>query len=467
MGDLDQPVAGGIYARLSLAIMGDTTHVDDQVEIGRKLLGPEVHVPDHHVWKDNSRSAWKRDRKRPAWDAMLKAIERGELNNGRLGLYHGDRMARQPRDLEDLIDVGAPAHLTLVFPTGWYNLADPDHQMMLRWIVSRARNEIDHMSRRLKDGRRRRWEQGLVRGGGRGGRPFGFETDGKTHVPAETAEIRAAAPRVLNMERTGTILTEWNDRGLRTTAGGLWTHGTFKAMMLRPRYAGLMPDGETKAAWEPVLEREIWEAVCAVLLNRAALFGADTTNAKHLLSGIATCGVCGTSMEAGHTPRKTLIYKCKKRGCMKIARSLPHVEGFVIGNVLELLSDDRFMGELHQTDDPKLASEIAALQARKAEAEEQLRRLVDNPHVKPELLVESLEGFDRRIGQLRDRVGLSARRRLLLQHAGLTVAEWDALLLDTRRSLVRATFQVTILPVGRTGRAGFDPSGVRLDPVAG
>lgn len=251
MTDLDQPLAGGIYARLSLAMMGDTTNVDDQEKIGRNLLGPAVVIAEHHVWKDNSRSAWRRDRKRPGWDDMLAAIERGELNNGLLGVYHGDRLARQPRDLEDLIDVGEPAELTLVFPTGRYNLADPDHQMMLRWIISRAKNEVDHLSRRLKNGRRRRWEAGLVRGGGRGGRPYGFETDGVTHVPSETAEIQAAAPRLLNGDRTLTIVKEWNARGLTTTAGGPWTHGTFKAMMLRPRYAGLMPDGETRAAWRP------------------------------------------------------------------------------------------------------------------------------------------------------------------------------------------------------------------------
>lgn len=464
MSDADQSRPAGIYARLSLAIMGDTTHVDDQVRIVRPLLGPNVHIDPRHVWKDNSRSAWRLDRKRPAWDAMLVSVDRGELVNGLLGLYHGDRMARQPRDLEDLIDAGAPHCVTLVFPTGRYNLADPDHQMMLRWIVARARNEIDNMSRRLKDSRRRRWEQGKVRGGGRGGRPFGFETDGETHVLSEVLEIQKAAPRVLAAEATGTILAEWNARGLRTTAGGLWTHGTFKAMMLRPRYAGLMPDGESTAAWEPVLDRETWEGVKAVLENRAALFGADTTRARHLLSGIAICEPCGHTLEAGHGAKKQLIYRCKQRGCMRIVRSLPHVDEFVIGHVLELLANKTYIAALQEPDDPTLATEITALEARKGEAEEQLRRLVDNPHVKPELLVASLEGFDRRIGELRERIGLSARRRMLIAHAGLTDEKWDDLPLETQRTLVRSCVEVTVLPVGRRG-PGFDASKVRVVPL--
>lgn len=444
--------------------MGDTTHVDDQEQIVRKLLGPGVSIADRHVWKDNSKSAWRRDRSRPDWDAMLAAIERGELNNGELGVYHGDRLARQPRDMEDLIDLGADRALTLVFPTGRYNLADPDHRMMLRWIVSRAVNEIDHMSRRLKDGRRRRWDKGLVRGGGRGGRSFGFETDGITHVAAETAEVQAAAPRVLAGDATNAIVNEWNDGGIRTTAGGLWTHQSWKAMMLRPRYAGLMPDGETVAAWEPVLDRDTWEGVKAVLENRAALFTADTSRARHLLSGIATCGPCSAPVEAGPGPKGPYRYRCPRRGCMKVTRALTYLDAYVVGHVLELLGSKRVIRDLQTPDDPNLARDIAALEARKAEAEEQLANLVDHPNLKPDLLLRSLASFDGRIEEIRDKLTLSARRRLLLQHAGLDEDGWKRQPLHMRRSLVRATYRVVIRPVAKKG-PGFEADTIDVVPV--
>ena len=117
----------GIYCRLSLAAMGDTTHVDEQEQVCRRLLPPAATVAYQHVYKDNSRSAWRRDRRRPGWEALVEAIRGGELDM--VAIYHGDRLVRQPRDLEDLIDVGSERGITIVSPTGTYNLADPDHQM--------------------------------------------------------------------------------------------------------------------------------------------------------------------------------------------------------------------------------------------------------------------------------------------------------------------------------------------------
>jgi site-specific DNA recombinase len=64
-----------IYCRLSLAAMGDTTKVDDQERICRDVAQSRGWtVRDELVFKDNSRSAWQRNRKRPGWDAMLDNI---------------------------------------------------------------------------------------------------------------------------------------------------------------------------------------------------------------------------------------------------------------------------------------------------------------------------------------------------------------------------------------------------------
>src|SRR5690606_17561665 len=135
----------GIYCRLSLAAMGDTTHVDEQEQVCHRILPPAATVAYQHVYKDNSKSAWRRDRRRPGWDALLTAIRSGELDM--LAIYHCNRLVRQPRDRTDLIDIGAERGITIASPTGTYPLPDPDHQMMLRWMVARAKNEIDHMSR--------------------------------------------------------------------------------------------------------------------------------------------------------------------------------------------------------------------------------------------------------------------------------------------------------------------------------
>lgn len=460
----------GIYCRLSLAVMGDTTHVDDQEKVCRRILPRDATVAFQHVYKDNSKSAWRRDRRRPDWDAMLEAIAAGELDI--VAIYHGDRLVRQPRDLEDLIDVGAGQGITLVSPTGTYNLADPDHQMMLRWMVARAKNEVDNMSRRFKEGHRRRREQGLVRSGGRGGRPFGFESDSVTHRKEEVALIRECAERILAGEGAGEIARDWNKRGLRTVTGGKWQHTTIKKMMQRPRLAGLMPDGESVAAWEPVLDedrdvaREMWESVRAVLDGRAADFGYATNARTHLLSRIPICGPCGNPQEVRHNSKnKDLIgYGCTTSGCYKTHRSQEYLDGYVIGHVLELLNAPGFVGELESPADEGVAAEIAGLEARKAETERQLEQLADNPSLKPDLIVRAIGRFDERIRELRARIAMSSRRRLLLEHAGLDEAGWERLPLGTRRALVQATYRITVWPVQKKG-PGFEAETVEMVPV--
>jgi DNA invertase Pin-like site-specific DNA recombinase len=466
-----RPVRAASYCRLSLAIMGDTTKVDDQDAINHKAAERRGWViPPELVFKDNSRSAWQRDRKRPAWDAMLAAIERGEVDA--IVVYHGDRLVRQPRDLEDLFDLAAEKGIRLAAPTGEYNLDDPDHQMMLRWISSRAKNESDHISRRQKRGHERRREQGIVRAGGRGGRAFGFDTDGLTQRKAEIDLMRECATRLLAGEGAGAIARDWNERGLPSVTGGDWQHGTLKKMMLRPRVAGLMPDGESVAAWPPVLDddpaaaRELWEAVRAVLLGRAAGFTYTTNAREHLLSNLAVCGPCENPVAIRHnSKRRNMVgYGCNTPGCRRTHRKQEHLDSYVIGHVLELLGSPGLVAELQAPADEGLATELASLEARKAETEQTLRNLVDHPSVTPGLLVASIAGFDERIAAVRGRIAMTARRRLLLEHAGISEGEWHDLPLATRRALVRASYRVTIWPVTKKG-PGFEEETVILERV--
>lgn len=452
--------------------MDDTTKVDDQDAINHRTAEMRGWViPAEYVFKDNSRSAWKRNRTRPAWDAMLAAIGRGEVQA--IVIYHGDRLIRQPYDLELLLNIADQRGIKLASPTGTRDLDSADDRFILRIEAAQACRESDNTSRRTKNGHRRRREQGIVRSGGRGGRAFGFEKDHITHVPAECEAIRTVAGRVVMGEKASTLARWLNEEGFRTPTGGEFEHGSLKKTLLRPRYAGLMPDGETTAAWEPVYDedrekaKEIWEGVCAVLEGRAVTFDYATNARRYLLTGIAVCGSCERPVAIRHNVRgRTLLgYGCINKTCeKKVQRKLEHVDFFVKGAMLELLSNREFIANLSAGDDAGLAAQITTLQARKAEAEGQLAALADHPSLRPELLLATLARFDERIEDLRARIGLTARRRLLIEHRDLAPAQWDALPLHRRRALVAASYRITILPTGRRG-PGFDPDSVRLDLI--
>lgn len=453
-----------IYTRVSVAALGDTTKTDEQERLCRELCerrGWQVAEP---VFTDSSRSAWRRDRKRPGWDAMLAAVAARRADA--IVTYWGDRLVRQPRDLEDLLDLRDGRDLTMASVAGQYDFANPDHRMMMRWEVARACNESDTISRRKKAQYERMRRQGLVRPGGY--RAFGFARDGLAHDPAEAAIVRELAGRVLTGVSLGSLVRDLNARGIPTTAGNAWSHTTLRTMLANPKYAGLMPDGVAPGAWEPVLDRGQWEQLRAVIAARSAGSrppGTAPDNARRwLLSGIAECGACGAGLSihltryGGTTPART--YSCK--ACRKVDRSQPLLDAFVTGRVLARLANRA--NPLPSAGDAAAAAELAAVTARRAEAVAVIESLADRPGESLAVLARSLDSFDARIAELRDRAGDGQRQRLLAVHAGLTPDGFGALDLSARRAIVTACYRIVVKPVTRKG-PGFDPAGILMSPL--
>lgn len=458
-----EPVVAAIYCRISLAKMDDTTKVDDQETQCREVCerrGWEV----GEVYKDNSKSAWQRNRKRDGWDAMLEAVRSGRF--GAIVTYWGDRIVRQPRDLEDLLDLRDIRQISLASVAGQYDFDNKDHRMMMRWEVARACNESDTISQRVANRHAIRRSQGLTRPGGMGGRAYGFTTDGVTHIEAECEVIREMARRVLEGEAVGSIARGVSARGARTPTGREFAHATVRKMLARPRYAGLMPDGESNAAWEPVLDRQMWERVRLTLEAKAGTFGYATNARRWLLSGIATCGACegpmqATSSRGGKNRQYVTGYMCRT-GCRKVYRSAEMLDAYVSARVVHLLNDPHQPeGQLPVLADS--APEWAALTKERAEAEALLAEFAKSAGLARTLATRITE-IDKRIAELREREASDARSRLLGSYRGISLAQFRALPLDVRRALVAASYRVIVLPASKRG-PGFRTEDVRLDPV--
>jgi site-specific DNA recombinase len=452
-----------IYCRISLARFGDTVKTDDQERICREdcaRRGWEV----ARVFCDNSKSAWQRNRKRPDWDAMLAGIDRGEANA--IDVYHGDRLIRQPFDLETLLNLAEGKGILLASPTGTRQLDNPDDRFVLRIEAAQACRESDNTSRRKKAQHERMRREGKVRTGGPGGRAFGFAPDGITHVRPETLYIGQGGDRIINGEGAGQVAVFLNSRYMTTPAGNPFTHGAVRKMYARPRYAGLMPDGIQKAAWEPVLQRETWETVRAMLSHRAAGFAYATNSPRYLLSGIARCGTCKHPVAIRHSTRSEALrgYGCINPKCpRKLHRSVARLDAFIDGVMTEWLSSPELAALIREAPEIPVALEITVLERRKAEAERQLENLADHPGLSLEITARAIASFDARIAQVRERIAAVPGRRMLAQYEGISAEEWRALPLAVRRALVAASFRVTILPTRRG--PGFDPDGVRVEWV--
>jgi site-specific DNA recombinase len=454
--DGSTPVIAAIYCRISLAAMGDTTKVDEQERQCREVAERRGwDVAEDGVYTDNSKSAWKRDRKRPGWDRMLADVRAGRF--GAIITYWGDRIVRQPRDLEDLLDLREGRSLKLASVMGEYDFDNKEHRMMMRWEVARACNESDTISQRKKDSWERLRREGITRPGGAGGRCFGFETDGITHRAAETGVLRRAAAMVLAGQSLGSITRALASEGVVTTAGNPVSQVGLRRLLMLPRMVALMPDGVSPAAWQPVLERSDWESVRAVLAaNQPSRSGNGTL---HLLSATARCGACEGPLWAGSN-KGVPAYRCF--GCGKVSRSIALLDAYVTGRVLARLANPANPAVEPPGDGQ--AGEILALEERRAATVAVLDSLADHPGERPELLYRAVESFDRRIADLRARAAGDTRDRLRRQHRGMTREQFDAAPLSLRRALVAACYRVMVKPSSRRG-SGFRPGDVQMEPV--
>jgi DNA invertase Pin-like site-specific DNA recombinase len=462
----DSDVRAAVYTRVSHVLDDDRTNVGDQDRIGRERaaqLGWQV----ARTYTDNSKSAWQRNRKRPGWDAMLADIEAGKVNA--IVVYHGDRLMRQPRDLEDLIDLADGKGVRLASPAGTRDLSSHDDLFILRIEVAHACRSSADTSRRLKAHHERRRRAGRRPTGGWGGRPFGWQTDAHTPVPAEQDVIAEMAARVLAGESLGSVARDLTARGVRTPAGNAVAYDTVRRLLARPHVAGLMPDGETAGAWQAPLDRATWERVRLVLGARAAAMPAYgvTPGRRWLLSGIATCSQCGHGLlvrgVGPSRPAGAAGYACGQPGCGKVYRSALHLDAYVCAVVVARLADE---GNPDGREAPAdHGAEWAALTAERAEAEQLLADFGASPG-RARLLMRRLDAIDERMAALREGEGAGARARLLRRHQGITLEQLDGLELDEKRALVAATVTVTVLPASGRGR-GFRPQDVRVEPAVG
>jgi DNA invertase Pin-like site-specific DNA recombinase len=451
------PLQAGIYCRLSLAKFGDSANVEDQERICRELAtgrGWEV----ARAYTDNSRSAWQRNRKRPDWDAMLADVDAGKLQA--IVIYHGDRLVRQPFDLETLLNLSYGKGILLASPTGTRDLSNEDDLFILRIEVAAACRESAGTSRRVKRDIARSGTRGVVNSGGRGGRLFGFGTDGVTQEPREIAIVREVYTRVLAGEGIRTVAADLSRRGITTTAGRPVHPMAVRRMVGNPRYAGLMPDGTTRGAWEPAVQRADWESANAVLAMHRTDIAPGHNARRYLLSGIAGCGLCGSGLQIlSGTGRQVTAYRCIQDGCRKVYRSQELLDAYVARRVVNKLNNPANPAARRMAA-AGLAVQFEALRQQRAEAE---AAAADPAQRHLPVLLARIDSIDERLRELRQLAEGDVRDRLLDKHAGITPEEFAAEPLATRRALVSACFQVSVLPASKRG-PGFRTEDVVLAP---
>ncbi|KLU10620.1 recombinase family protein [Kocuria sp. SM24M-10] len=453
-----------IYARISQDRKGAGLGVDRQAEDCRALaerLGWDV----VQTFTDNDISAYS-GRRRPAYEDMLALLDTGAVHG--VLCWHTDRLHRSPVELERYIAVmerhGVATHTV---KAGELDLSTPSGRMVARMLGATARYESEHKAERIK----RAMHQGAQAGKWLGGVvPFGWTIDGTPAIhDAEAEEVRAAVRAVLAGRSLGSIIKDWNDRGITTRTGRRWSYATLRQLLIRPRNAGLAEwHGEIvgESQFPAIISREEWESVRRVVENPARR-KSQSNRVRHLLAGLAVCGECGSPMKsatAGNRDgtRRT-VYRCKVGGPghpVRTAAPIDHfAEELVIGR-LSFPDAAALLSARPDVDLDALRTEDEALRARLDDAAEQF---ADGAITAGQLNIITARVQDR----LRMIAGELATAQPSQAVAGMLSggdvrARWQDADVETRRAVLDALAVVTIQATGRSHGKDFDPDTIAI-----
>lgn len=470
------PVTAALLVRISDDREGEEKGVARQELDGRKhaaALGWTV----AEVVVENDTSAFKRRRVtlpdgtralrvvRPGFRRVLDMLASGEVNG--FIAYDLDRAVRDPRDLEDLIDVVEERRLHVSSVTGSLRLANDADITMARVMVAVANKSSRDTARRVARNHEALAEAGKVGGGGR--RPYGYESDGMTVRQAEADVIKWMAERILDPDEPWSqnrICDDLNRRGIKPALAKEWSTRSVATILTGPRVAGLRRfRGEVvgEAVWPAILDRDVWEKVCQTIEERAA--GGSNVLVRWL-TGSLLCGLCAVPLRgSGGNPGPRYWCAPRRGGCGKITLDAGHAEAEVERQLLEYLTEPAVLMRLrsaYSTDSVKSARESLA------EDEQQLKELA-GMWARRDITFgeygEARKVINARVEQSRALVSASLPRTVRQLLAGEDVrAKWVALDPAGRRDIVRAVLPgYRVMPADPSGPRRFNPD--RLVPI--
>jgi DNA invertase Pin-like site-specific DNA recombinase len=391
--------------------------------------------------------------------------------------YTSSRLTRRPREHEDLIELAKPPKegghgiRFQYVRSPSFDLGTADGRQVARMLAAQDAAESERISERVQRARLAQAMDGRNGGGGR--RPFGFEADRVTVRPDEAAEIVKAADALLAGISLAQVTADLRQRQVPTVTGARWSTRSIRDILLRPRTAALMVhrgeilEGVT-APWKPILSRDVWQAVTALLTDPSRRTSPGNTP-RWLGSGLYRCGhpdcidgdpqstlTVGGSVNGRHRTRR---YRCPEQHLSRAAAPLDTYVGKVIAHRLAR-KDAADLLTLPEpgVDRAQLDRDAAALRTKLAEA---LQLWRDDVLTAAEYRTTRAE-LEQRLRDIEERQRSAAGRDPLAGIAGRADAAevWERLGLGRQRAILDALVIVTVLPQ----RSGRMPDGSRFDP---
>jgi DNA invertase Pin-like site-specific DNA recombinase len=479
------------YARISEDPRQQELGVTRQREDCAKLIG--LRGWEHAgSFADNDVSVLRPGAERPGYDALMAAVERGEVDV--IVAYGLSRLWRNRRERAEAIEILRRHRVSVSLVKG----SDLDLSSAAGRGIAGMMGEFDTMESELKGERVARAAlQRAEQGRANGHVAFGWRRvrtrDANGEVIAwhdeldadQAAVVREIVDRLLEAETIKAIVADLNarevppPRAALSTANGrsetdgakarprVWTPSTLRKIAMRPANAGRVVRGREDfgdAAWPQIVDKDRHARVVALLTDPARTRSRSGAR-KHMLTyGIGECGRCGAHLRVvrrgGHE-----LYVCDTpAGC--VGRRVEWVDELAGQTVIARLARPDAWDLLVRDDSAAIEARdrAAGIRARMAEAADafaeekidiaQLARI--NERLRPELSSAERDAA---------RAVAGVAPEFVARLAGPEAeARWDALDVAQRRALLTVLgMRVRILPA--RGGPGFKPESVRIEWV--
>ncbi|WP_219419423.1 recombinase family protein [Pseudonocardia nigra] len=363
VADVDRRAA--LYARVSKiprsvttrgkrAGPGDGKSVDQQLgELTRIARRDGVQIISVHRDDGISASRYAASKVREGWREVMATIMDGRVTE--LWVWEISRATRDRPVWATLINACIAQRVKITISGKVHDPNDPDDGFMLDLGAALAVRESAMTSKRIRRDVAARAAKGLPHGK----IPYGYRRiyDPRTRAlirqepDPETAPIvEELARRVLGGEAMYSLTNELNARGVPspetvrmrrlgdTQSSWLWRQDQVRDVILSPAAAGKrvhqgkVLDGVI-ASWDPIISAEEHALLAEKLYDPARRSWVDAS-VKHLLAGLARCGVCGSPLRRTINRKRYGNYSCwggKGTGC--VSRKQEWVDTQGVGKV--------------------------------------------------------------------------------------------------------------------------------------
>lgn len=395
------------------------------------------------VFCDDGISASRYGSERPAWEAMKSEVQAGDV----LVVWEASRAGRDMAEYVALRDLCSSRNVLLSYSGRILDLSKGDDRFTTGLDMLVAERESELIRERVLRGKR------SAAGAGRpsGRPPWGYrqKTEPKTGTPipgvweldpTESPRVREAVERFLRGESVVSILRWLKESGRSPTgATGL------KRAITNPTIAGLrVHQGEVcgEGTWPPLITVEQHERVMQLVKGRQIHSGYISTpgpEPRHLLTGIAVCGVCGQGLEHKRFKRRSGAYVCPSG---HVCRSAEPMDKAVEDEVLEMVAgaDPR---QFHTDDSPEVQRAVEEIQSIESTLQEWIEA-AGRGDVTPSAFIKIEKDLRGRIAALKPKT-VPAVDVVGLDYESLE-SRWKKGTVKQRRSVIRLLLDVKVMP---------------------